>query len=168
MNLKLIGLSAAPLILLAAPAAGQNSSAEPPVVSAPPPTTEPAPPRTSTRTETPAPSPAPSTTVEVDPVPAPSTPVIVTPAPQTVPLEPMTIDPDAAYPEGFADPADPFSNEMSVSYRQQGGGGFPWGLLGLLGLLGLIPLFRDRGERVTYMQRDEEVRRPVRRDPPNV
>lgn len=167
MNLKFLAATAAPLILLAAPAAAQNSSAEPPVVTAPPPTTtksEPPPPRTET------PSSTPSTNVDpVDPVPAPSTPVIVTPAPQTVPLEPVTIDPDAAYPEGFGDPADPFSNELSVSYRQQQGGGFPWGLLGLLGLLGLIPLFRNRdGERVVYVQRDEEIRRPVRNDPPAV
>jgi hypothetical protein len=78
----------------------------------------------------------------------------------------VTIDPSAAYPDGFADPADPFSNELSVSYRQQQGDGFPWGLLGLLGLLGLTPLFRNRGERVVYVQRDEEVRRTVRNDPP--
>ncbi len=165
MQLKLIAATAAPLIYLAAPAAAQNSSAEPPVVTAPPPPTnsEPPPPR-----ETPS-SPPPSTNVDpVDPVPAPSSPVIVTPAPQTVPLEPVTIDPDAAYPEGFGDPADPFSNDLSVSYRQQQDGGFDWGLLGLLGLLGLIPLFRNRGERVVYVQRDEEIRRPVRHDPPAV
>ncbi len=164
MNLKFLAATTAPLILLAAPAGAQNSSAEPPIVAPPPPTTksEPAPPP---RSETP--SSTPSTNVEpLDPVPAPSTPVIVTPAPQTVPLEPVTIDPDAAYPQGFGDPADPFSNELSVSYQQQQGNGFPWGLLGLLGLLGLIPLFRNRGERVVYMQRDEEIRRPVRHDPP--
>ena len=166
MNLKLLAATAAPLILLAAPLAAQNSSAEPPVVAAPPPTTK-AEPGTPPRTE--PPSTGSSTEIDpVDPVPAPSAPVIVTPAPQTVPLEPVTIDPDAAYPEGFGDPDDPFSNELSVSYRQQQGGGFPWGLLGLLGLLGLVPLFRNRGDRVVYVQRDEEIRRPVRHDPPNV
>ena len=164
MNLKFFAAVAAPLMLVAGPAWAQNSSAEPPVVAPPPPkSSEPAPPRTDT------PPTSPPVDIEpVDPVPAPSTQVVVTPAPQPVPLEPVTIDPDAAYPEGFADPADPFSNELSVSYRQQQGGGFPWGLLGLLGLLGLIPLFRNRGERVVYVQRDEEVRRTVRNDPPSV
>ncbi|MGZ8997781.1 MAG: hypothetical protein ACXW2T_02890 [Allosphingosinicella sp.] len=164
MNLRFLAVTAAPFFLIAAPAAAQNSSAEPPVVAAPPPTTksDPAP---LPRSETPATTP--STNVEpVDPVPAPSTRVIVNPSPQTVPLEPVTIDPDAAYPDGFADPADPFSNELSVTYRQQQGGGFPWGLLGLLGLLGLTPLFKNKGERIVYVQRDEEVRRPVRNDPP--
>ena len=164
MNLRFLAVTALPLLLIAHPAGAQNSSAEPPLVAAPPPTTEPepAPPPRSD----PPPSRSSSEVQPVDPVPAPSTPVIINPAPQTVPLEPVTLDPNAAYPDGFADPADPFSNELSVSYRQQQGGGFPWGLLGLLGLLGLTPLFRNRGERVVYVQREEEVRRTVRNDPP--
>ena len=94
-----------------------------------------------------------------------SSPVIVVPPVQTTPLEPVTIDPDAAYPNGFADPADPFANDMSLAYREERG--FDWGLLGLLGLFGLIPLFRqrDRYARTVYMERDEPpARRAVDRD----
>jgi hypothetical protein len=73
------------------------------------------------------------------------------------------IQPDVAYPNGFADPADPFANDMALSYRQREG--FPWGLLGLLGLLGLIPLIRGNGRvRTVYVERDEEPRRVVRRE----
>jgi len=84
--------------------------------------------------------------------------------PQTqAPPPPVTISPDAAYPNGFADPADPFGNDMS--FARQTGGGFPWGLLGLLGLLGLIPLFRrsDRLVRTVYVDRDEP-RRVIREE----
>lgn len=162
MNLKFLAAAAAPLILIAGPAPAQNSSVEPAVTPPPPKSTEPAPPRSET-----PPTSQPGEIEPVDPVPAPSTPVIVTPAPQPVPLEPVTIDPDAAYPEGFGDPVDPFSNELAMTYRQDEGG-FDWGLLGLLGLLGLIPLFRNRGERIVYVERDEEIRRSTRRDPPAV
>ena len=164
MNLKFFAAVAALSLLATGPAGAQNSSAEPPVVAPPPPkSSEPPPPRTDT-----PPAKPPVDIEPVDPVPAPSTQVVVTPAPQPVPLEPVTIDPDAAYPEGFADPADPFSNELSMSYRQDESG-FDWGLLGLLGLLGLIPLFRNRGERVVYVERDEaRSDRVVRRDPPEV
>ena len=70
----------------------------------------------------------------------------------------MTIDPDAAYPNGFADPPDPFANDMSQAQRENRG--FPWGLLGLLGLLGLIPLFRRRGgtTRTVYVDRSDPKR----------
>ena len=71
----------------------------------------------------------------------------------------MTISPDAAYPNGFADPEDPFGNDMSLADHGEGGG-FPWGLLGLLGLLGLIPLFRKSGRttRTVYVDRDDPTR----------
>ena len=147
-------LASAAVLLLASPVTAQNSSAEPPVVTAPPPKTE---------TPSEGPSTPPVTVEPVDTSPAPVAPVVVTPAPQTVPLEPVTIDPDAAYPEGFGDPADPFSNDLSLTYRQRDDG-FDWGLLGLLGLLGLIPLFRNRGGRVVYVEREEEPRRVVRRE----
>jgi hypothetical protein len=86
--------------------------------------------------------------------------VIVAPPVQTAP-PPVTIQPDVAYPNGFADPADPFANDLALSYRQREG--FPWGLLGLLGLLGLIPLIRGNGRvRTVYVERDEAPRRVVR------
>jgi hypothetical protein len=71
----------------------------------------------------------------------------------------VTIDPDAAYPNGFADPADPFANELADQQRRQGSG-FPWGLLGLLGLLGLVPLFRRGGgkTRTVYVDRNDPKR----------
>ena len=153
--------AAASLIALSAPAAAQNSAGDPAVVKTPPPTdTSPPPRERDTGTTTTSPPPTPSEPVErTVRVPEP----IVVPVPQTVPMEPVTISPDAAYPNGFADPADPFGNEMSLSYREQESG-FDWGLLGLLGLLGLIPLFRERGgSRTVYVERDEEPRRVVRR-----
>ena len=155
--------AAASLIALSAPATAQNSAADPPVAKTPPPTETAPPPRerdTGTTTTSPSPPPASSEPVErTVRVPEP----VLVPVPQTVPMEPVTISPDAAYPNGFADPADPFGNEMSLSYREQESG-FDWGLLGLLGLLGLIPLFRDRGgSRMVYVERDEEPRRVVRR-----
>ena len=152
MRLKIV-LAAAGLALVA-PALAQNT-AEPPVVAPPPPTKTDPPPATST---------PPVTTPPADTTPAPP-PVVVVPPPQTAPpLEPVTIDPDAAYPNGFGDPADPFANDMSLAYRQERG--FDWGLLGLLGLFGLIPLFRDRGgRRVVYVERDDlPQRRVVERD----
>ncbi len=147
---------------VAAPAAAQNSQAEPPVVAAPPPVA-----RTKVDPPTTAPPPTTGAPAPAEPAPAPAAPaetVVVVPQPTTPSVEPMTIDPDAAYPEGFADPADPFANDMSLSYREQRSG-FDWGLLGLLGLLGLIPLFRQRRDgRTVYVERDEEDgRRVVRR-----
>ena len=71
----------------------------------------------------------------------------------------MTISPDAAYPNGFADPADPFANEARAYNDQQGG--FDWGLLGLLGLLGLIPLIRGNGPSAPSMSSATEPRRVV-------
>lgn len=144
-------IPAALALALAAPAAAQNSSAEPPGGGTNPPKAEPA---------TPAPAPPPATT----PVPVtvePAQPVIVTPPVQQVP-PPVAIQPDVAYPNGFADPADPFANDLALSYRQREG--FPWGLLGLLGLLGLIPLIRGGNGRVrtVYVERDEAPRRVVR------
>jgi len=146
---RLIPIALALGLALAAPAAAQNSSAEPPVTD-----TEVTPPKTE-----PGPPPA-ATTVPVTV--APAQPVIVTPPVQAAP-PPVTIQPDVAYPNGFADPADPFANDLSLSYRQREG--FPWGLLGLLGLLGLIPLIRGNGRvRTVYVERDDEPRRVVRRD----
>ncbi len=131
------------LAFVAASVAAQNT-AEPATVAPPPPTkAEPAPPVTSS-TVTPAPTEA---------EPAPEVVVVRETAPPAP--EPVTIDPDAAYPNGFADPADPFGNDMSLARRDQGG--FSWGLLGLLGLFGLIPLFRNSGRttRTVYVDRDD-------------
>jgi hypothetical protein len=114
------------------------------MVAPPPPTkAEPAPPAT-----TPAVTPVPVET-------APAENVVVVRETAPPPPEPVSIDPDAAYPNGFADPADPFGNDMSLARQQQGG--FSWGLLGLLGLLGLIPLFRGSGRttRTVYVDRDD-------------
>ena len=148
------------LALAALPAAAQNSSSNPPTVSAPPPAS------TGTSGTTPA-SPPPAggtTTPSAPPETAPAAPpVIVQQAPPPVQQTPVTIAPDVAYPNGFADPADPFANDMARSYGAQQGG-FDWGLLGLLGLLGLIPLIRGNGwVRTVYVERDDEPRRVVRR-----
>ena len=134
-------LAAAASLSLALPAAAQNTAD--PVVTPPPPSSD-----TPPATTPPASTPPPATTPSAPP------PVVVVPPPQTAPIEPVTINPDAAYPNGFADPTDPFANDMSLAYRQDRG--FDWGLLGLLGLFGLIPLFRDRGgRRVVYVERDD-------------
>ena len=151
------------LVAVAAPAAAQNSSAPPPIITVTPP-----PAKTETPTAPPPSAPpatAPSATSPTEPAePAPAETVVVVPQPQRPPPEPVTIDPDAAYPEGFADPEDPFANDMADAYRPDRGG-FDWGLLGLLGLLGLIPLFRNRrGREILYVERDEEPRRVVRRE----
>ena len=145
-------LALAACAALAAPAAAQNS-AEPPVVTAPPPKSD-TPPSTTTPPATPP-------VVVTEPAPAP---VVVVPqsAPAAPPMEPVTIDPDAAYPNGFGDPLDPNSTNVALDYQRRG---FDWGLLGLLGLLGLIPLFRDRGgRRVVYVERDESPPRRVVRE----
>jgi outer membrane biosynthesis protein TonB len=146
---------------LAAPAFAQNSQAEPPVIAAPPPPKAETPPPTTA--PPPATAPAETAPAETTVAPPPET-VVVVPQPQPAPAEPVTIDPDAAYPNGFADPADPFANDMSLAYGEERGG-FDWGLLGLLGLLGLIPLLRDRGgRRVVYVEREDDARRAVRRE----
>ncbi|MGZ8346902.1 MAG: hypothetical protein ACXWUP_07310 [Allosphingosinicella sp.] len=158
MQLKSVLAAAAAIGALAAPAAAQNSAAEPVTVTVPPPP----PAKTDTPPSTTTP-PAPTSDTsppEADTTTAPDRVVVV---PQSAPArsEPVAIDPDAAYPNGFADPVDPFANDMSLAYREQSG--FDWGLLGLLGLLGLIPLFRDRGSRrVVYVERDDAPRRVVR------
>lgn len=142
-----LALVAAGLAVIAAPALAQNSTAPAPAAAPP------------TKAETPATAPpaatAPAAAQPVEPVPT----VVVQPAPQPAPQQPITISPDAAYPNGFADPADPFANEASA--YNDGQGGFDWGLLGLLGLLGLIPLIRGSGPRTIYVERDEP-RRVVR------
>jgi hypothetical protein len=74
----------------------------------------------------------------------------------------VTIDPDAAYPNGFADPPDPFANDLSQAQRESRG--FPWGLLGLLGLLGLIPLFRRRGGKTRTVYVDSQDPKRVLRE----
>jgi hypothetical protein len=146
MNPRHVAAAAAGLLALAAPAVAQNTT-EPTVVTPPPPATSQPPPATTA---------PPATTQPAEPEP-PSV-VVVPQAPPPQPIEPVPIDPDVAYPNGFADPADPFANDMSLSYRQQRG--FDWGLLGLLGLFGLIPLFRRGGRyvRTVYVDRDEPKR----------
>jgi hypothetical protein len=127
--------------LAATPLAAQNSTmppAQPPAVPVQPPTT---PPGSSTTPPTVQPTPPP----DVAPPPATNdTDTTPAPAPPPPPA-PISIDPDAAYPNGFADPPDPFANDLSQARRESRG--FPWGLLGRLGLLGLIPLFRRGGGR---------------------
>jgi hypothetical protein len=149
ITLRLI--PAALALALAAPAMAQNGTAEPPagasvpVQKAEPPTTTTAPPATTTV----------PVTIE------PAQPVIVAPPVQSAAPPPVTIQPDVAYPNGFADPADPFANDLALANRNRQG--FPWGLLGLLGLLGLIPLIRGNGRvRTVYVERDEIPRRVVR------
>jgi len=137
--------------LLALPAIAQNSAAPEPVPVAPPPAPGTAPPPATA----PQPTTPPPVTEVVEPAPAPVVVEEREPA-----REPVTISPDVAYPNGFADPADPFGNDLSLA-RQEQGGGFDWGLLGLLGLLGLIPLFRRGGGRTTrtvYVDRDDPKR----------
>lgn len=147
--------------LLAAPAGAQNSAAEPPIVTLPAP---PAKTETPPVTTTTPPATAPVDVAPTDNGAAPAAETVVVPQAAPAPAEPVTIDPDAAYPNGFADPADPFANDMSAVAGNQGGG-FDWGLLGLLGLLGLIPLFRDRGaRRVVYVEREDDPRRAPPRD----
>jgi len=163
MIAKSVLAAAVSLGVVAAPAAAQNSTAQPPVIPAPPPRTE-----TPPATSAPAPVPPGTTPVPATPAepaePAPPETVVIVPQPQPAPA-PVTIDPDAAYPEGFADPDDPFANDMADAYREERGG-FDWGLLGLLGLLGLIPLLGGRGrERIVYVEREDEPRRVVRRAP---
>jgi len=133
-------------LALAAPASAQNSTAPAPQVTPPP---IEAPPATGTQ---PAP---PATTAPAEPAPVP-----VAPPAQPAPIQTIPIQPDAAYPNGFQDPENPFANEMRAYREEQQG--FPWGLLGLLGLLGLIPLLRGNGAvRTVYVERDEP-RRVVR------
>jgi len=148
-------VAVAALAALAAPAAAQNTIAQPPAgAPAQPPKTETPPAAGTTPPATNAPAPV---------VPAAPPEVVVVPQPQPAPQEAITIDPDVAYPNGFADPAEPFANDMSLAYRESSG--FDWGLLGLLGLLGLIPLFRrNRYARTVYVESDDEPRRVVRRE----
>ena len=145
-------IPAAMALALAMPAAAQNGTAEPPagpsvpVQKAEPPTTTTAPPQSTTTVPV---------TIE------PAQPVIVAPPAQPPPQQPVMIQPDVAYPNGFADPADPFANDLALANRNRQG--FPWGLLGLFGLLGLIPLIRGNGRvRTVYVERDEIPRRVVR------
>ena len=148
MNRLAPALIAAILAASPLPAFAQNSSG-----TARPPSALP-------KTETPAAATPPSATPPETVQPAePAPTIVVQPAPQPAPQQPVTISPDAAYPNGFADPADPFANEASAYNDNQGG--FDWGLLGLLGLLGLIPLIRGNGRRTIYVERDEP-RRVVR------
>ena len=148
MHLKTVAAVAGCLIAFAGPAAAQNTT-EAPVVTPPPPKTTPP-------VDTTAP---PSTSAPAEVVVEQPAPVVVVPQSQpAVPVAPVTIDPDVAYPNGFADPADPFAN-TSLSYQEREG--FDWGLLGLLGLFGLIPLFRGNGGRyvrTVYVDRDDPKR----------
>jgi len=129
------------LLLAAGPAAAQNAVA--PAPPPPAPKAEPAPPPGAT-------PPAGNVVAPAQPE-APAAPA---PAPQQVPMQTVPIQPDAAYPNGFQDPLNPFANEYQAYREEQRG--FPWGLLGLLGLLGLIPLFRGNGAvRTVYVEREE-------------
>ena len=142
-------------VAFAAPAAAQNSAAAPPTVAGTPPKTEPAPPA-----GTAPPATTPTTTPETA---EPPSRWSCQPAPQPAPQQPVTISPDAAYPNGFADPADPFANEARAYNDQQAAS--TGACSGLLGLLGLIPLIRGNGRaRTIYVERDEEPRRVVRRE----
>jgi hypothetical protein len=152
-------MPAALALILAGPALAQNGSAgqgtTTTITSSPPPQTDSTPP--STTPTNPAPPPTNPVPVAVEP----AQPVIVAPPVQTVPQQPVTIQPDVAYPNGFADPTDPFANDTALANRNKQG--FPWGLLGLLGLLGLIPLFRGKERvRTVYVERDDAPRRVVR------
>ena len=139
------------LALSAAPLAAQNTSAP-----AAPPTGPAAPPATAPTTAPTAPTIQPLPPPDATTTPASNTTAAPAPAPAPAP-EPITINPDAAYPNGFADPADPFANELADARRERSG--FPWGMLGLLGLLGLVPLFRRGGKtRTVYVDRDDPKR----------
>lgn len=159
-RLGLKRMAAVAAVALAVPAAAQNGSADQgstttitssPKADARPPATQP--------TVTPAPAPA---TTPVPVTVEPAQPVVVAPPVQAPPpQQPVMIQPDVAYPNGFADPNDPFANDMAAANRNRQG--FPWGLLGLLGLLGLIPLFRGKERvRTVYVERDDTPRRVVR------
>lgn len=156
LGLKII--PAALALVLAVPAAAQNGSADQgtttTITSNPSQKAETTPPTTAPANPAPATTPVP-VTVE------PAQPVVVAPPVQAPPQQPVMIQPDVAYPNGFADPNDPFANDMALANRNRQG--FPWGLLGLLGLLGLIPLFRGNGRvRTVYVERDDTPRRVVR------
>lgn len=140
MNRRIVAAIGLALAGAAVPAAAQNNAAA-----------QPAPVQTAPASPQAAPQPAPAQTPPVVVIPADQAPaapntVEAAPEPAAPAPEPMTISPDAAYPNGFADPDDPFGNDLSLARRDEGGG-FAWGLLGLLGLLGLIPLFRRKGGR---------------------
>jgi hypothetical protein len=162
-KMERFGLKLMPAVLalvLAAPAAAQNSSAgqgtTTTITSNPKAETPPSapPPATSPANTAPATTPVP-VTVE------PAQPVVAPPPVQAVPQQPVMIQPDVAYPNGFADPNDPFANDTALADRNRQG--FPWGLIGLLGLLGLIPLFRGKERvRTVYVERDDTPRRVVR------
>jgi len=139
-----IGLS----LIAAAPAAAQNATASP---AAPPATVAPPPPGPVT----PSPIAPPPTPAENDAPPQNVT--AATPAPAPPPPAPVEINPDAAYPNGFADPIDPAATNLQDAPSESR---FPWGLLGLLGLFGLIPLFRRGGRvsRTVYVDRDDPKR----------
>jgi hypothetical protein len=150
-------IPAAAMLALAAPGAAQNGSAGTPAAGSPPATTT-APPAAGTSTPPAGTTPPATTSVPVTIEPA--QPVVIAP-PVQAPPQPVTIQPDVAYPNGFADPADPFANDAALANRNREG--YPWGLLGLFGLLGLIPLFRGNGRvRTIYVERDDPPRRVVR------
>ena len=153
------------LLLQAGPAAAQNTS-DP--ATATPPATGTERPATSTPSTPPVTSEPSTGTAPATPrAETPSSPSVVAvpvPVPQQAPPAAIELQ-DQPYPNGFADPADPFGNGMSLSYREEEDG-FDWGLLGLLGLLGLIPLFR-RGNgytRVVYRDAEDDPARVIRRD----
>jgi hypothetical protein len=156
MNRFAIGVIAAVILTAAAPGFAQSGGTPaqpgagtiPPTVSPPAGTTPPGPGTTTPPAATPA-VPAPAAPVETLPV--VNQPVQQAPPPPA----PITIPPDANYPNGFQDPVAPFENSVRADNDREAG--FPWGLLGLLGLLGLIPLVRGHGHRTAAIER--EVRR---------
>jgi hypothetical protein len=142
--MKRLAIGCLAMFILAAPAVAQNSSGAAPSTGATSPSTA-SPPVTNSSAAAPAPAP--------ETVPA-APPVVIQQAPAPVQQVPVAISPDAAYPNGFQDPNDPFANEARAYNEQQKG--FDWGLLGLVGLLGLIPLIRGNGAvRTIYVERDE-------------
>lgn len=159
MGSRIIAASALLAALAPSALAAQNNAA--PAAPASPPATPPAPaPAPSGPGVQPGAQP-PVITIPPDQAPPPVEPAEPAPEPRTPEPEPMTISPDAAYPNGFADPEDPFGNDLSLARQQGEGGGFNWGLVGLLGLLGLIPLFRKGGSRTTrtvYVDRSDPKR----------
>ena len=159
LGLKLMAVPAAALTL-ATPLAAQNGSAGQGTTTTI---------TSNPKAETPPPA-APTNPAPANPAPPTSAvpvtveqaqPVVVAPPVQAPPQQPVMIQPDVAYPNGFADPNDPFANDTALANRNKQG--FPWGLLGLLGLLGLIPLFRGKERvRTVYVERDDTPRRVVR------
>ncbi|HEX8526597.1 WGxxGxxG-CTERM domain-containing protein [Allosphingosinicella sp.] len=160
MRIQARAALAAALLTASTAALARNTTAEPPSTNPPAGGTEKpnVPPGTSPGTTPIDPAP-----IE-NPQPAPAQPSAA-PAPvqSAPPPATITLDADVPYPNGFADPAQPYGNEASVSIRNEGG--FDWGLLGLLGLLGLFGLRSSIGSsrHVVHSDRYDDGRPTLRR-----